>query len=1151
MPIKLIEALFLVLIGANASAAVTDTEWCAAQVSAAHTFRARRADLPIVVNNWSWDVTGLDLLREDRRLDNADYKKSRLAIIDTGLRLQNNPDAGAQLIANSPEQDYDNEGHGTGVAGVAASAKFGVNPRLQIKAVPSKFYNTGQLTGESIINQMNGNFGFNSKQLAESVATAVRDPEVKVINASLSTIEDPAVLALYKEALQAGKWIVVPPANSSGKVNDIGDAGFSQLKGYEGFFIVGAMSYFGAPASFAHAGPETQYYSPGASIETLSSRYNSNWDSSGVTPPSKAFDGGSFASPHVAAILATVRSILPDIDAKMMRTVLEKSNLVRGKSFQISQVNDYAVLWLALAAHQQRLAGKCAKLIDCFEQSYQLAQQEVQAIKSRFVAPDGAEFSVAGMVRGIFVEKPAHQNLSIPQQWELLRKGYFLSRGDAFFGESLVGLIPQDKRSKWAEFVYLHPSKDIEFALQRFSETTGPVKANFEAAVKFYREGAPYITDQPVPYGGNQQSEYLKKLPATVENLPRFLQIAGPVLRGAPDMLGVQNYIDHAPNEFIFQLCQSAMQDDHFAFTDLPLEAESRIRQDPRLRPLSESLFEKSARNWDWSSDFRSLEVLKARMEKLSPIAREILLSRFKQAVNSGKFKYAHYPKSEDLNKMELELLSWASDETLASRKTEVVAYLRGDKREAEGNLNLMYRRWLSGHVTREQLEASFDTALADVAAHPGEGGRVISYVAANAAERDPELTLHIANAFVESGQLEPMYKAMHGQIASQVMAGLINAVPDEIGAALMNDVARAWADQDYGPGWVRDTWFLSREKPGSKAFGERILRNAQNDPGLQSVRVKLLEFYAKQAEMHGPIVDSYLREAPPLQDRGDDPLLDLQSQVVVRHKELMDKFVAQLDQARSCQRDCRGHLHWMTRANSKEDFHAIALAVVPRLADMLRHTNYFEDYDVEKVVTTLGGLEGNNPQMMSDALAQFKGLFFDTQFMKSYVRPDATGSRHDSSRDEGVIAAVQVLGLSREGSKILAADSDWVEQLASYIVARPDMHLLKYNLPIPKVLASALRRHLPSAQEIAQTKGTSNWVRALFEADPLSIPDALAYLATPQVRSNQLISSDIAHHLRSVLLRNPATQSQIDAFFERDRLPNRDGLRKIIAGED
>ena len=347
------------------------------------TRNQRRKSTPHLPNNWAWDISGIDLIRNDARFTRGDYAHSKLAVIDTGLRLNGNPDAGAKLLAKSPEIEWDPQGHGTGVIGVAASERYGVNPNLDIETIPSMYHDVELHLG-NIVDHIEGRVGFDEAQLIASIKKAIDDPHITVINASLSSLEHKEILELYKIAMRKGKWVVVPPSNSQQKVNDLHTNGIIELSKFPEFFVVGALSYFAAPASFAHRGPETQYYAPGTDIETLSASYNPNF----LEPrASKSFNGGSFASPHFAALLATVRALLPGITTAAARALIDNTSIARGTSRKILQVNSYFVLWATLRARALLEKHECTVVSDCLNIVVTNVSQEIARIQRTLANP--------------------------------------------------------------------------------------------------------------------------------------------------------------------------------------------------------------------------------------------------------------------------------------------------------------------------------------------------------------------------------------------------------------------------------------------------------------------------------------------------------------------------------------------------------------------------------------------------------------------------------------------------------------------------------------------------------------------------------------------------------------------------------------------
>jgi len=71
---------------------------------------SKRDKYKLVPENWGLLATGADLLRGEEKVKKMKYTY-KIGIVDTGLMLRGNPDAGKILLENSPEKDNES-GHG-------------------------------------------------------------------------------------------------------------------------------------------------------------------------------------------------------------------------------------------------------------------------------------------------------------------------------------------------------------------------------------------------------------------------------------------------------------------------------------------------------------------------------------------------------------------------------------------------------------------------------------------------------------------------------------------------------------------------------------------------------------------------------------------------------------------------------------------------------------------------------------------------------------------------------------------------------------------------------------------------------------------------------------------------------------------------------
>ncbi|HEY8272282.1 MAG TPA: hypothetical protein VIG33_15430 [Pseudobdellovibrionaceae bacterium] len=115
--------------------------------------KGARDDLKLLPKDWGLKATGADLLRDEPLMKNLKYDHA-LGIVDTGLKLRGNPEAGQKLTSTSPEEDA-GIFHGSHVTGIAVSDAHGVNPYLATKVFPVGTNMGGKTTkSEDLLNSL-------------------------------------------------------------------------------------------------------------------------------------------------------------------------------------------------------------------------------------------------------------------------------------------------------------------------------------------------------------------------------------------------------------------------------------------------------------------------------------------------------------------------------------------------------------------------------------------------------------------------------------------------------------------------------------------------------------------------------------------------------------------------------------------------------------------------------------------------------------------------------------------------------------------------------------------------------------------------------------------------------------------------------------
>ena len=239
-----------------------------------------------------------------------------VVIIDTGVDyshpdLANLVTAGHNYV-DSTKSAYDDNGHGTHVAGLAAAAMNGagtVGPALQVQITPFKALNA------------NGT-GFVSA-IAQALEDAA-DDGADIINLSLQLSFDSFVLrAAVQYAVGEGALLIAASGNQ-------GATSVSYPAAYPSVLAVGATSYFDARTYYSNRGPELDIMAPGG---LTANSILSTWTSDvGALCPSglRAVNGGvycnaegtSMATGIATGAAALIMSLRPDLDADVVQAIL-------------------------------------------------------------------------------------------------------------------------------------------------------------------------------------------------------------------------------------------------------------------------------------------------------------------------------------------------------------------------------------------------------------------------------------------------------------------------------------------------------------------------------------------------------------------------------------------------------------------------------------------------------------------------------------------------------------------------------------------------------------------------------------------------------------------------------------------------------------
>jgi hypothetical protein len=443
----------------------------------------REDSLKLLPKDWGLEASGADLIKQDPFIKSLSYQY-KLGIVDTGLKLNNNTEAGDRMRIDSPESDE--AGHGTHVIGIASSESHGVNPHM-----PSKMFKVANSASGSV----------NSADLLNALQSAINDPKIKVINMSWSFTEQPKTVDLVKEATEKGKWIVFAAGNEN-QVANYQTAGHQQFSSNPSFFKVGSSNYFGAPSAFSNFGPDVTIYAPGSAINSLYNNYNENFTE---TQKSIMLNGTSMAAPHFAAVLSTLANIAPDLKSIEMQELFKQTAIVKGtKTRKFPFLNAY-LAFEVLKDSKECLKAKTAKI--CFANSIAKFKKLPQP------------------------QKPVSTTCeSKKKYYEDLRKYYFLTKGNDSSVKGIAELF-KDEALPIAEMYIFQNNQNNKAILKQVSSANIPgiYKRERERVVEFLdgklsgtSSTIPPRTTSAPPSNGKQPIDLLLPI---VENLPEYIKL--------------------------------------------------------------------------------------------------------------------------------------------------------------------------------------------------------------------------------------------------------------------------------------------------------------------------------------------------------------------------------------------------------------------------------------------------------------------------------------------------------------------------------------------------------------------------------------------------------------------------------------------------
>ncbi len=224
----------------------------------------------------------------------------RLAIVDTGIARHPDLRIAGGINTLGGRSYYDDNGHGTHVAGIAAGlgahgGQAGVAPRVRLYAV-------------KVLDSYG--FGFIS-DIVEGIDWCIRN-RMQVMNMSFGLepgVRSRALRDVIRRAARSGIVMAASAGNAG-----VASGGIDSPASYPEPIAVAASTRSGRVAALSSRGSGIGLTAPGQNIR-------STWPGGGY----KILSGTSMATPHVAGAAALLLSAKPRLNAKQVRQALETS----------------------------------------------------------------------------------------------------------------------------------------------------------------------------------------------------------------------------------------------------------------------------------------------------------------------------------------------------------------------------------------------------------------------------------------------------------------------------------------------------------------------------------------------------------------------------------------------------------------------------------------------------------------------------------------------------------------------------------------------------------------------------------------------------------------------------------------------------------
>jgi len=276
-------------------------------------------DDPLDADQWMHEALEMDAYYGLLNTLNKDIKKkAKLYILDSGVD-SDHEDLSESYHSINTDYDVDGNGHGTHCAAIAAA---GTNNGKGIAsfAVGNEFV---EVTGIKVMSS----FGFGTQKMIIDGIIEAADNGADVISMSLGGISNQSRQKAYDTAMKyandKGAIVIVAAGNSSM------DAGRYSPANSKGVIAVAATDEQSLKATFTNTVENIEYGISAPGVNIMSALPNNEY---------KALSGTSMATPHVAGLVAVMKSLKPDLDHKEVFKILESTGSEIEDHYQIGKL---------------------------------------------------------------------------------------------------------------------------------------------------------------------------------------------------------------------------------------------------------------------------------------------------------------------------------------------------------------------------------------------------------------------------------------------------------------------------------------------------------------------------------------------------------------------------------------------------------------------------------------------------------------------------------------------------------------------------------------------------------------------------------------------------------------------------------------------